>query len=420
MRIVLPADRIMSPDEHEPVARRLAEKIGIGMADATTFENNRLMIWPSVCSDGIFVHQDNRTAPCFSVDGILSEYTDWHDMRTWPVVPGTSIDSPLKKSKQADPETKDNWVGAFCRTYDVFRAIDELLPGVYLPCDNDPNRFTYANGSTAGGAVVYDGGKFLYSHHNTDPCSGREVNAFDLVRLHRFGEMDDAAAEDTPTNRLPSWSAMLEYVKTLPDVTGEHNRTRWQQAEADFAGITLPSPAALEGSAWMGKLQVSSSGGYQSTAENFSIALEFDPRLKGRLWKNAFADRIYGMAPLPWGDRMVDISGPHDKPFIWTDADDAGLRIYFEKLLKVDSRGKLNDALLNHFARHSMNPVQDYLNGLALDGQPRLDTLFILDTGLNDDQQVGDLVDAGLLFFDESDVCIHGMLLLNLYTCFSG
>lgn len=392
LRVVLPADRIMTPDEHEPVARKMAEKIGIEMADPTTFENNRLMYWPSVCADGVFVYKDNREAPCFHVDSVLSEYTDWHDMRSWPVAPGASIDKPLKASKQADPETKTGLIGAFCKHYDIFRAIDELLPGVYLPCDNDPNRFSYANGSTTGGAIVYDDGKFLYSHHASDPCSEKEVNAFDLVRLHKYGNLDEGAAEGTPANRLPSTMAMMDYINTLPEVVAEYNHERWQQARADFEGITAQKPKlettvngfALEDSAWMGKLKASPNGGFLSTMENFSIALEFDPRLKNRIWQDEFAGRSYGTAPLPWGNRTKEISGPHDKDFAWTDADDAGLRGYFEKLLRLDSKGKLNDALMEHLQRHSRNPVQDYLNGLAWDGKPRLDTLFIDYLGAED------------------------------------
>ena len=47
-----------------------------------------------------------------------------------------------------------------------------------------------------GGAVLYDGGNFLYSHHATDPASGKLCNAFDLVRLHKFNEEDyDAKPE---------------------------------------------------------------------------------------------------------------------------------------------------------------------------------------------------------------------------------
>lgn len=88
--------------------------------------------------------------------------------------------------------------------------MDKFLPGIYEPVDNAPDRYTFTGGSTTGGAVLYDGGKFLYSHHATDPASGQLVNAFDLVRLHLYGDQDDDAQQGTPTCRLPSYKAMCE------------------------------------------------------------------------------------------------------------------------------------------------------------------------------------------------------------------
>ncbi len=69
-------------------------------------------------------------------------------------------------------------------------------------------RYTYTGGSTVGGAVVYDGDLFLYLDHATDPCSGMLVNAFDLVRLHMYGDKDRDAKDGTPVNKLPSFVAM--------------------------------------------------------------------------------------------------------------------------------------------------------------------------------------------------------------------
>lgn len=60
------------------------------------------------------------------------------------------------------------------------QAMDKFLPGIYAAVDTMPGRYTYLGGSTTGGAVIYDDGKFLYSHHATDPCGGKLVNAFDL------------------------------------------------------------------------------------------------------------------------------------------------------------------------------------------------------------------------------------------------
>ena len=218
LRILIPLDRTVTADEYEPIARHIAAQIGIHMADPTTFQPSRLMYWPSCSADGEYIFK-YKDAPLIMADQILATYTDWHDFTSWPQVPG-AVSYQKLAMKQGDPDTKPGVVGAFNRAYgDVFNVMDKLLPGIYEPVDNDPNRFTYLGGSTTGGAVIYDNGKFLFSHHATDPCSGRLVNAFDLVRLHKFGDKDDAALDGTPNNRLPSYKAMCEFAVADPLVS---------------------------------------------------------------------------------------------------------------------------------------------------------------------------------------------------------
>lgn len=86
LRILLPLDRTVSADEYEPLARKMADYIGIALCDATTFEVSRLMYWPSCCADSQYVYtwQDR---PMLSADGLLAQYTDWHDCALWPQVP---------------------------------------------------------------------------------------------------------------------------------------------------------------------------------------------------------------------------------------------------------------------------------------------------------------------------------------------
>ena len=184
LRVLLPLDRSCTADEYEPLARRMAAYIGIEMADPSTFEASRLMYWPSCCADSEYIHSF-ADKPMLSADGLLDTYADWRDCTSWPQVPGAPEAQRKLAARQEDPESKHGTVGAFCRTYNVYRAMDELLPGVYEPVDGSPDRYTFTGGSTTGGAVVYDGGAFLYSHHATDPAGGRLVNAFDLVRSFR-------------------------------------------------------------------------------------------------------------------------------------------------------------------------------------------------------------------------------------------
>lgn len=70
LRVLLPLDRTASADEYEPIARKMAEYIGLELCDPTTFEVSRLMYWPSCCSDSqyIYVWKDK---PLLSVKGLL-------------------------------------------------------------------------------------------------------------------------------------------------------------------------------------------------------------------------------------------------------------------------------------------------------------------------------------------------------------
>jgi putative DNA primase/helicase len=374
LRVLIPTDRAMTPDEYEPCARRVAAHIGIDKADPTTFEASRLMYWPSRCADGEYIFKV-KDAPLMSVDMLLGLYVDWHDVSSWPQVPGTQNDYRRLAVKQGDPTTKPGIVGAFCRTYDVYRALDELLPGIYEPVDNQPDRYTYTGGSTTGGAVVYDDGKFLYSHHATDPCSGKLVNSFDLVRLHKFADRDDNADSATPVNRPPSYKAMCEFAVADQNVAALLSQERYDSAVEDFKDVepTNDDDAAN----WMTKLQRHpQTGKICGTIDNIRLIFENDPRLKGRFALNKFAGRGEVLDELPWcADK---------KRRLWSDTDNNGLYWYMEKIFEITHRGNIDAALDVHAATHAFNDVQDYINGLEWDGVPRLDTLFIDYLGAQD------------------------------------
>lgn len=205
LRILVPLSRPVSAGEYEPIARRLAALLDIEAFDDTTFEPSRLMYWPSCSLDAEYVFKA-LGGPWVDPDQILATYTDWHDMREWPVSSRRQKIIRKMGEKQGDPLQKPGVIGAFNRAYTITDAIQTFLPGVYLPCGN--SRWTYAAGSTVGGAVTYDDDTFLYSHHDTDPVSGRLCSAFDLVRLHLYGERDGGA--DDSLADLPSQAAMKQ------------------------------------------------------------------------------------------------------------------------------------------------------------------------------------------------------------------
>lgn len=380
LRVLAPLDRTVTADEYEPLARKLAAIIGIELCDPTTFQVARLMYWPSCCADSqyVFTYGDK---PFLSADGVLAMYADWRNITEWPQVPGTNQAHVRMAAKQGDPTTKPGVVGAFCRIYDIYGAMETFLPGIYAPTDDGSGRYTYVGGSTTGGAIVYDDGQFLYSHHATDPCSGRLVNAFDLVRLHKFGDQDDEAKPGTPTNKLPSYAAMTAFAMQQEAVAGLMMAERYEKAAESFgAAVDVAIGQEPADMSWIHKLDLSPTTGKPSkTVQNVAIALEHDPALKGRIYRDTFTDRLTGIAPLPWPPRNKG-----NQVFIWSDADDAGLRSYIERVLGFRSEAVIRDAFVLCAENNAINPVETYLNSLTWDGTPRLDTLFIDYLGAED------------------------------------
>ena len=367
LRVIVPTDRTVTADEYEPLARKLASIIGMSLVDPTTFEASRLMYWPSCCADSqyVFYYADK---PFLSADGVLAMYNDWRNIDEWPLVPGEEGKQTKLVTKQGNPLEKTGVVGAFCRVYDIHAAIEKFLPGIYEPVDESRSRYTYVLGSTVGGAVVYENGLFLYSHHATDPCSGRLVNAFDLVRLHKFGDLDDDAKPDTPVNRLPSFTEMANLALNDPDVAALINKERYEQALEDF-GDSEDKPVEKDNMEWLKQLKINpSSGQPQKTIDNVIIILENDPNLKGKIAYDEFANRGVVLGPLPWNNST-------EKRF-WTDTDDSGLYHYMEKVYGISSESKINHALALVSYKHKFNEVKEYLESLKWDGVPRLDTLL--------------------------------------------
>lgn len=372
LRVLMPLDRTATAEEYEAVARRTAEWIGMEYMDPTTFEPHRLMYYGSCCADGEWVYY-TADKPFLSVDGVLSTYQDWHDSTSWPRVAGEATPDRLAR-RQTDPETKQGLVGAFCRTYNVVQAMDTFLPGVYEPAGE--GRYTYVGGSTTGGAVTYDDNKFLFSHHATDPCSNQLVNAWDLVRIHKFGYLDDNATEGTRGNTLPSYRAMVDLAGQDPAVIDRRADERYQEALEAFQPIGSQEPAEgnveADDGAWRKPpimVWNNSQGAPEKCLKNYRTALEMDPKLKGRLRMNLFTGRIDVEGALPW-DR------PGTSP-VWSDEDAAQLRIYFEQLFGKVPKNDLLDAVAAAASDQAYHPVRDYLRSLEWDGIPRLDTVFI-------------------------------------------
>lgn len=360
LRVILPTDRELVPDEYEPIARKIASLIGINQCDPTTFQCERFMYWPS-CSRGaeyVFQYGDK---PFLSADGVLSMYQDWRDSREWAEIPGIEKRIERNLKRQQDPTEKTGIIGAFCRVYDVPAVIGKYLPDIYEPCEG--GRYTYAAGSTSAGAVLYDDGKFLYSNHATDPASGKLLNAFDLVRVHRFGELDEDAKPDTPSTKLPSYSNMREFAFEDPLVKKEYLKN------------TFPESGG-SGTGWLDALELDSKGNPAKTAKNIMLILEHDPRLKGCFQKDVFARQTFVLRETPWKQEKSKRE--------LADEDLAGLRIFLESEYRITGAYKIQDAFDSFIDQTAIHSVREYIKGLKWDGVKRIDTAFIDFLGADD------------------------------------
>ena len=396
IRVILPLAEDVSGDEYEPIARKVAEFVGLRYCDPTTFQAVRLMYWPSHSTDSnyVFTYADK---PMLDGKAILNMYADWRDVTTWPEVPDAQKLHQNMLKQQENPLEKEGMVGAFCRRFNIYQAIDEFLPGTYEACDVS-DRLTFIGGSTTAGAIVYQDGLFLYSHHATDPCSQKLVNAFDLVRLHKFGYLDIQADIRTPVAKLPSWIAMKEWVLSKTPVNSDLLKERRQKAIAEFSVSDNANLDAIEGEIvddndnWTEEIQYSADGMKAiSSLSNIILILRNDRELKFKIFKDVFSARILVRDGVPW-DRKFETP---DR--IWTDTDDAGLRWYLESNYGITSTNKIIDGVNLIAEENAENKVASKIQATSWDCEKRLETLFIDYLGCEDNVYTREVSEKSLV-----------------------
>lgn len=366
-RLIMPLDREVTPDEYEAIARKIAEKIGIDLFDDSTFQPTRLMYWPSN-STGVEPFFNYYDAPFLSADAVLAEYPDWTDTSFWPESSRMTGIRKRQADKQGDPLEKKGIVGAFCRTYTITAAIAKFLPDIYTQTAK-PYRYTYAAGSTAAGLVVYDGELFAYSNHSTDPAGGQLCNAFDLVRIHKFSDLDDGK-EDRSGKDRPSYKAMAAFSSEDPDTRITLAKDAKARAVLDFDSEDLEADDN-----WEAKLDRTEEGGVRANITNAVLILKHHPALQGIRF-NELTGAIEVKGKLPW-------KRPNK---YWRDADDAQLYGWVADQYGVQfPENKFTKALAIVTDQRRFNPLRDYIKQLPdWDGIQRVDTLLVDYLGAED------------------------------------
>lgn len=425
-RLVLPTSRTVSAEEYAPLARIIASKIfdsvkeSMDATDEVSFRVAQIMYWPSVSSDGLFESYHN-VGRLVDPDEVLDAFGDWRDWTILPFSEKFGQKRPTLGRKAENPREKDGIIGAFCRAYDIPAAIEKFIPDVYLKgtTHNKKPRYTYAHGSGSNGAVVEDDGLFLYSHHGTDPCGDRLVNAFDMVRLHLFGHEDVKSTDDLMPSKLPSFKAFTEFITSDEAVAKELLQSRydleamfddvededWDETDDegtsatddddDFNDLLGESPKKKKPSGeWMKDLEVDLGGLIKPTLTNVAIIMQNDKRFNGVVEMNDFTQEAVTrkavrsrMSIVPHIPVVDKVNGD-----LWSDRHDYIVRAMIEAPagkgksgygLKVTDRD-LKGAIDLAAGQRAFHPVRDYLNGLEWDGKKRMEKLFIKYLGAKD------------------------------------
>lgn len=361
VRIVIPMTRDASPDEFVAVSRYVAQGLGIDQFDECSYLPNQLMYWPSCPTNGVFVFKETD-GDWLDPDKVLSAHPEWTDPTMLPTSSRESKANTAKQQKAADPLTKDGVVGTFNRTYyPITKAIEKFLPDVYEPTDN-VNRWHYTQSHSMAGLEILDEGRYAYSHHAKDPAYLRLCNAFDLVRVHRFGDLDEKE----------SFRQMCDLAVGDEEVKLQIADEKAKQAAEEFSDAGSDD--------WKKQLEYQpKSMILKNTLRNILLILQNDPNLKSMRY-NEFSDGME-IENAPW-KRPADFK-------YWREADDAQLTAYIDSNYGEFSVRNMNVAVAKVCDDRSYHPVRDYFGTLPeWDGETRLDTLFIKCFGAADNPYV--------------------------------
>ena len=358
VRLVFPLLRDVTSEEFVAVSRYLAQMLGIDFFDECSYQPNQLMYWPSSPQNGVFVFKEVEKE-WLDPDAILSAHPEWTDPTRLPTSSRESKANQVTQQKVQDPLEKEGTVGIFNRVFfPVTRALETFLAGVYEPTESESRWHLIASSSIAGVEIKDE--KFVYSHHAKDPAYLKLCNAFDIVRVHKFGDLDDKA----------SFRAMCDFAMRQDEVKIVAANERLSEAEKDFAESVDDE--------WKKRLQRNKNGVLENNLHNIRLIMENDPYMKNIVF-NQLADGMEIRGAVPW---------KHPARF-WRDADDAQLICYIDASYGSFSQRNYDIAVTKAADDRSYHPIKEYFDGLPVwDEMPRVDNVLIDYLGAQDNAYV--------------------------------
>jgi predicted P-loop ATPase len=348
VRIVTPLTRDVTPDEYAAITRFFAAEWGIDQFDECSYRPHQLMYWPTTPSNGEYIFE-RFDGEWLDPDEYLSAHPNWRDCSQLPTSSRESAVIKRELKHQADPLEKDGIIGAFNNAYfPIQDFIESELSDIYEVALG--GRYGYIPADSTAGVVIYDD-KFAYSNHASDPAYGQLLNAFDLMRVHRYGHLEEKA----------SVKAMLDDAAKDDAVKKWLAARRLEQASDDFSA---PSRSGAE---WQLSLEVEKSGAVSDTYENYVIIAMNDAILRNVAY-NELRDTLDIRGEVPW-ERI--------KPG-WSKSDEVGLYAYLSHVYGLYSPAKADNAIKYAADRRRFHPIREYLDGLpAWDAASRVETLLV-------------------------------------------
>ena len=194
-----------------------------------------------------------------------------------------------------------------------------------------------------------------------------EAYAFDVVRIHKFGNLDAKVTEEIETTKLPSFKAMKDFASENEAVRRTLSKEREESARLDFAEED-----------WKMQLEYNRQGIVVNNLRNLLLILNNDEKLKSIVF-NQLSDGMEIKGKVPWN---------HPSKF-WRDADDAQLISYIDLNYGNFSARNYDIAVSKVTDDRSYHPIKEFLAALPeWDEIPRVDTLLVDFLGAADNAYV--------------------------------
>jgi putative DNA primase/helicase len=369
-RLIIPLDREISPAEYEAAARGVMDQMGMECFDPGSIEYARYMFMPSSQKPSWFEWEEGPGNGIASAEELIALAPE--SLAGLP---------PIRPSRwKQSPFEMAGMVGEFNRAYE---DLDELIEVYDLPYDKaGDKRWTLrgAIGSAAGVGEVAAG--LWYSHHGGDPAHGEAQTAFDLVRIHLFGELDEGVKSTTPVNRKPSHVRMTEVASKDNKVIA----SMLSSLEEDF-GKPDPPPTAPTGQVdstdpdedpeeddedapddWRVKLAFNRAGSVVDSLHNWDLIIHNDQDFQC-IVRNEMTNSIEIDRDLSWRAYRSNARS-------WVETDLQHLKNKIERRYRLKASKERVDEMVTLAAfDRKIDPVVDYLKGLdgRWDGRARVE-----------------------------------------------